>query len=87
MKKHEEFAAWIGLDWADRAHYVSLRGADSDRVQCRELTQQPEAIYQWMIDPRPRFGGRPVALAVELSHPFRVPIPRVRIFPRVAPAA
>lgn len=67
MNNNEEFAAWMGLDWADRAHAVSLRTADSDRVESLELAQQPEAIHQWMIELRLRFGGRPLALAVELS--------------------
>src|SRR5437773_9644771 len=39
-----EFAAYIGLDWADRAHVIRLRCAGSQAVEQREVTHTPEAL-------------------------------------------
>lgn len=61
----KEFAAWIGLDWADKRHWVCLSEEESEEPKEFALEQNPEAIHQWVGELRLRFGGRPVALAVE----------------------
>ena len=33
-----EFAAYIGLDWADRTHVISLRCAGSEKSEHHELS-------------------------------------------------
>jgi hypothetical protein len=60
------WAAWIGLDWADKTHFWSMRTADG-KVQRGELKNTPEAIEQWACELAQRFGGRPLALALEQS--------------------
>jgi len=62
-----EFAAYIGLDWADRAHVIRLRCAGSQAVEQREVTHTPEALAAWVSELQQRFGGRPVAVALEQS--------------------
>ena len=58
-----EIAAFVGLDWADQKHAVTLQ--DGDQRQRVTLDQTPEALQNWVQLLRDRFGGRPVAIAVE----------------------
>jgi len=64
---HEQqvFGAYIGLDWADRAHVISLRSADSGKVEHYELAQKPEAWAEWLSGLQRRFPGQRVAVALE----------------------
>src|SRR5947208_3534647 len=64
-KPNVEIAAFVGLDWADQKHVVSLQEADSDQRQRFTLDQTPEALQNWIQQLRDRFAGRPVAIAVE----------------------
>jgi hypothetical protein len=58
------FAAWIGLDWADQKHFWSMRTNDG-KIQRGKLDNKPETIDVWASELAQRFGGRPVALALE----------------------
>jgi transposase len=60
-----EFAAYIGLDWAHEAHAISLRAADSHEVEQYTIKHQPAALAEWVSNLRQRFGGRPIAVALE----------------------
>ena len=64
-KPNVEIAAFVGLDWADQKHVVTLQEANSDQRQCFTLDQAPEALQNWIQLLRDRFAGRPVAIAVE----------------------
>ena len=59
-----EFAALVGIDWADKKHYWSLSTA-SGRTERGTLDNTPEAVEVWMAELRLRFQGRPVAVALE----------------------
>ena len=61
-----EFAALIGIDWADRKHAWSMRTADG-KQQHGELKQSPEAIQLWVSELQQRFGEQPIAVALEQS--------------------
>lgn len=67
MIKECEFAATIGLDWADRKHDVWIRSADGTKTECMGLEQTPEALQEWIANMRERFGNRPVAMGIETS--------------------
>jgi len=67
MSAESSFAAWIGLDWGDQCHWVCLRCEGSDRVESFALEQKSTAIHEWVAQLRVRFGGRPVAIALEQS--------------------
>jgi len=60
-----EHAAFIGLDWADQKHVLTLQEAGSDRRESSTLDQTPEALQTWTQQLRARFRGKPVAIAVE----------------------
>src|SRR6266446_5655693 len=64
-KQNVEIAAFIGLDWADQKHVLTLQEAGSDQRQRFTLDHTPEALQSWIQLLRNRFGGKPVAIAVE----------------------
>ena len=61
------YAAFIGIDWADQQHVWALQAAGQTQVQTGTLKQKPEAIGTWVAQLRQRFGGQPVAIALEQS--------------------
>lgn len=62
------FAAWIGLDWADRKHDVCLQCAGQHQREKAVIEHCVEAIDAWVCGLRERFMGQPVAIALELEH-------------------
>jgi transposase len=63
----QEFAAFVGIDWADTSHAVCLQVAGSDTRESSVLAHTPEAIGAWAHMLRHRFGGRPIAVCLELT--------------------
>lgn len=63
----QEFAAFIGIDWADKKHDVCLQAADSEKPEHQVLKHTPEAIDEWARAVRERFSGRPIAVCLELA--------------------
>ena len=61
------FAAFVGIDWGDRKHDVCLMGAGSNKRESSELTHRPESIAKWAEGLRERFGGRPIAVCLEIA--------------------
>ena len=62
-----EYAAFIGIDWADRKHDVWLQVAGCDTREVSVLPHRPERRAQWAQALRQRFAGRPIAVCLELS--------------------
>jgi transposase len=66
-----EFAAFVGIDWADKEHAVCVLDAVPDREKERPrrevLPHTPEAIAAWAGGLARDFDGRPVAVMVEQS--------------------
>ena len=62
-----EFAAFVGIDWADTSHAVCLQAAGSDTRESSVLAHTPEAISAWAGTLRHRFGGQPIAVCLELT--------------------
>ena len=62
-----EFAAFIGIDWADAKHDVCLQAADSDEREGSVLLHRPEAIAEWARGLEQRFAGRPLAVGLEIG--------------------
>lgn len=63
----DDYAAFIGLDWADSKHDVCLQKAGSQRRELSVIKHTPEAIQQWALGLLERFNNRPVALCCELK--------------------
>jgi hypothetical protein len=66
MTAKNEFAALVGLDWADRKHDVCVQTVADGRREFAVLGQRPEAINAWANALRARFDNRAVAVCVEL---------------------
>lgn len=61
----ETIAAYIGLDWADTEHELTMMVVETGQVESRKLKQESEALGDWVESLRQRFSGRKVAIAVE----------------------
>lgn len=59
------FAAWIGLDWGDQEHAFCLSCPSSAQPETGKFAHSAETLHRWLQDLAQRFGGRPVALALE----------------------
>jgi transposase len=62
-----EFAALVGLDWADAKHDVCLQAAGSEQREHDSLDHTPEAIEAWVCSLHKRFAGKPIAICLELN--------------------
>src|SRR3954466_2664739 len=62
-----DYAAFVAIDWADCKHTFSLLAAGHAKKESGTLEQKPEVIGPWVAGLRERFGGRPVAVALEQS--------------------
>jgi transposase len=60
-----EFAAFVGIDWADRKHVWCLQAAGSTKRETGELEHKVEAVEAWVAELCRRFGHCPIAVAVE----------------------
>lgn len=63
----KEFAAMIAIDWADQKHAWMLEVPGSSRREGGLMDHTPEAVEVWAAELRQRFGGQPVAVALEQS--------------------
>lgn len=66
-QEQEEFAAYVGIDWADQTHFLSLCEPGSEKVERFKLDHKPEVLAQWISDLQRRFPGRRLAVALEQS--------------------
>lgn len=60
------FAAFIGIDWADRKHDFCLQACDSPKRTFGIIAHTPQAIDQWVNELRSQFNG-PIAICLELA--------------------
>ena len=61
-----EFAAYVGIDWADTKHDICIQPAGDEAREFERITHKPEAIAQWAQSMQRRFDG-PIAVALELA--------------------
>jgi transposase len=61
------FAAFLGIDWGDKNNAWALQVEGSSQIEQGELEQTPEAIHEWALALRQRFGDAPLAVALEQS--------------------
>ncbi|NMQ30359.1 IS110 family transposase, partial [Candidatus Accumulibacter phosphatis] len=62
-----EFAAFIGIDWADAKHDICLQAAGSRQREFAVLSHRPDAIDEWAAALRQRFHGQAVAVCLEIA--------------------
>ena len=65
VRRQPQFAAFVGIDWADQKHVWGLQAVGSEKRESGELEHTPEAVEAWVGQLCQRFGNRPIAVAVE----------------------
>src|ERR1041385_1629431 len=60
------FAALIGMDWGDQSHAIAI-DVPGVPIETLALEHSAENLHQWLDKLEVRFGGRPVAVAIEAS--------------------
>lgn len=59
------FAAFVGIDWADRKHDFCLQAGDGKKREVGTIEHSPQAIAQWARSLHKRFRGH-IAVCLEL---------------------
>src|SRR5438132_13945361 len=67
MNTNTDFAATLGLDWAEQKHDLWIRTADGSKAEHVRLEQTPEALHEWVAKARERFANCRIAIALETS--------------------
>lgn len=67
LTKTEDYAAFIGIDWAYAEHAIALHDPTATAIEETTLSSNPNAIDDWACNLQDRFKGRSIALCVELS--------------------
>src|ERR1700739_3828658 len=57
--------AWIGIDWADEKHDVSLYDVGPGKQEASIIRQSPEAVQEWLGQLRSRYEDGYVAVVLE----------------------
>ena len=66
-KPKVEFAALVGIDWADAKHDMCLQADDSEERERVVVPHRPAAIDAWACALRQGFHGRRLAVCLELA--------------------
>ncbi|MGA9994633.1 MAG: IS110 family transposase [Pyrinomonadaceae bacterium] len=62
-----QYAALIGIDWADQKHDICLIDPQTGRREASQLRHLPNSLDEWANALRARFGGQPLAVCLEQS--------------------
>ena len=65
MTETNQFAAHVGLDWADKKHDVCVQFKNGERT-FHVIEHTPEALDVWLTELHQKVKGR-IAIAVELK--------------------
>src|SRR6516162_8322516 len=60
-----EFAAFVGIDWAEQKHVLALQDGQAGRIEIGEIEHTPEAVDAWAMDLSQRYQERSIAVALE----------------------
>lgn len=60
-----DYAAYIGIDWADRKHDICLFDPTTCQIEQSVIAHTPEAISAWVENLRLRFGEQRIAICTE----------------------
>jgi len=62
-----DFAALIGIDWADRKHDICEVNCQTNKQHLTVISSQPKEINAWANELKQKYNGRLVAVACELK--------------------
>lgn len=81
----KEFAAFVGIDWADAKHYICLQVTGSKARELTVLPHRAERIDAWAQALRKRFCGTAIAVCLERNQrPARLSATQVRLLRAVS---
>lgn len=62
-----EYAALVGLDWADQKHDLCWRDTQTGKIHTRVLEHRPERINEWVCELMAKYPGGRIAVCLEQS--------------------
>lgn len=62
-----EYAALVGIDWADQKHDICLLDLASDKREAAVLRHSPQSLDEWARTLQVRFAGQQIAVCLEQS--------------------
>jgi transposase len=65
ISEPDSYAAYIGIDWADRKHDICLYDPITQKFEYSVIGSQPEAIAEWTEALQKRFNGQAIAICTE----------------------
>jgi len=63
--KETKFAAYLGIDWADRKHDFAIYDVASGKTRRDSVVQTPEAMQSWLGGLAQSYAGELIAVALE----------------------
>lgn len=85
MNEMQDFAALVGIDWADKKHDIALWIKGEKKIEHRTILHNPGALEEWARELEKRFPGQQIAVCLEqtrgplvyalLKYPFLVLFP------------
>lgn len=65
--KMKRYSAFVGLDWADQKHDVSVVSASGGAPMHQVITHTPEALQEWLVKLRGQYPEGQIAICLEQS--------------------
>jgi transposase len=63
----DDFAAIVGIDWADKKHDICELPAETRDYQWSVISSKPDQLHAWAMALEKRYPGQPIAVACELK--------------------
>jgi transposase len=64
---HENFAAFIGMDWGDQEHVYRILDNKLQEIKEHKLSQCPNILQKWVTSLQERYPGEKIAIGIEQS--------------------
>jgi len=65
--KIDDFAALVGIDWADKKHDVCEMPIDTRHYQFSIISSKPQVLHEWANGLKKRYPNKQIAVACELK--------------------
>ncbi len=62
-----DFAALVGIDWADKKHDVCERPVNTHTYHYSVISSKPESLHDWAMSLKKRYPKQTIAVACELT--------------------
>ena len=63
----DDFAAIVGIDWADKKHDICELPAGTKNYQWSVISSKPDQLHAWAMALEKRYPGQSIAVACELK--------------------